>query len=279
MRTIDTKEIENAVYRLAIKACTGITEPCKKALIKAREVETSPACAFALDTVLKNGEIANSLQMPVCQDTGLACVLLEIGQNVSLIGAPLSDAVNNGVRRAYKDGSFRFSVCDPLTRVNTGDNTPAVIHTEIVNGDRVNITFLPKGFGSENMSRIFMLTPKNGVNGVIDAVVETVRLAGSKPCPPVMVGVGIGGSFDLAAFLSKKALAREVGTHNQREDVAEIERVALDRINNLKIGAQGFGGEVTAVGVNCEIAPTHIAGLPVAVNIQCHCVRVEKESL
>ena len=279
MRTIDTKEIENAVYRLATKACTGITEPCKKALIKAREVETSPACAFALDTVLKNGEIANSLQMPVCQDTGLACVLLEIGQNVSLIGAPLSDAVNEGVRRAYKDGSFRFSVCDPLTRENTGDNTPAVIHTEIVSGDRVNITFLPKGFGSENMSRIFMLTPKNGVNGVIDAVVETVRLAGSKPCPPVMVGVGIGGSFDLAAFVSKKALAREVDTHIQREDVAEIERVALDRINELKIGAQGFGGEVTAIGVNCEIAPTDIAGLPVAVNIQCHCVRVEKESL
>ena len=214
--------------------------------------------------------------MAVCQDTGYAVILAEIGQDVHIEGKLFSAAVNDGVRRAYEDFYFRKSICDPLTRVNTGDNTPAAVHTEIVAGDKISLTFLPKGFGSENMSRIYMLTPAKGVNGVIDAIVETVALAGSKPCPPVYVGVGIGGTFDTSAFLAKKALTREVGSKNPRKDVAEIERAALEKINALGIGPQGFGGKVTAIGVSCEIAPTHIAGLPVAVNIQCHCVRCAK---
>ena len=215
--------------------------------------------------------------MPVCQDTGLSVVILEIGQQVYLEGKALSEAVNNGVRRAYRDGYFRKSVCDPITRVNTADNTPAVIHTEIVAGDKIKITYMPKGFGSENMSRLFMLKPAQGVDGIINAIVETVKLAGSRPCPPVYVGVGIGGSFDTCAYLAKKALTREIGTRNQRADIAEIEQTALERINALNIGCQGFHGKTTALGVSCEWAATHIAGLPVAVNIQCHCVRCEKE--
>ena len=170
-------------------------------------------------------------------------------------------------------------MCDPLTRVNTADNTPAALHTEIVAGERLRLTFLPKGFGSENMSRLYMLTPSQGVQGVIDSIVETVRLAGSRPCPPVVCGVGIGGTFDTCAFLAKKALTRELGTHNPRADVAAIESEALERINALHIGPQGFGGKVTALGVLCEVAPTHIAGLPVAVNIQCHCMRAARTEL
>lgn len=279
MRIINTKEIENCVYRLALKAGVELTPSCKRALSLARKKETSAACQFALDTLTKNASVAVEEKMPVCQDTGMAVVLLEIGQQVFLEGAPLTDAVNEGVRRAYKDGYFRKSICDPLTRVNTADNTPAVTHIEIVAGDKIKITFLPKGFGSENMSRLYMLTPAKGVNGVIDSIVETVKTAGSRPCPPVYVGVGIGGNFDTCAFLSKKALTREIGSHNAREDVKEIEEEALKRINALHIGCQGFGGDVSALGVSCEIAPTHIAGLPVAVNIQCHCVRCEKEVL
>ena len=276
MRTIKTSVIEDAVYRLALKACREMTEPCAAALIAAEGRET-PICAFALRTVLKNRETAKELGMPVCQDTGYACVISEIGQDVHFEGTAFGAAVNEGVRRAYRDGGFRFSVCDPLSRENTGDNTPAFIHTEIVPGDRVKLTFLPKGFGSENVSRIFMLAPKSGVEGIVDAVVETVRLAGSRPCPPVLVGVGVGGTFDSCAFLSKKALCRPVGEHSKRAEAETIEKECLRRINELGIGAQGFGGNVTAIGVNCEVAPTHIAGLPVAVNIQCHCVRVESE--
>lgn len=209
----------------------------------------------------------------------MSVVFLELGQDVTLTGKPLQTAVNDGVRRAYADGNFRKSICDPLTRVNTGDNTPAHIHTEIVEGNQIKVTFLPKGFGSENMSRLYMLTPAEGKNGILNAIVSTVKEAGSRPCPPVYVGVGIGGAFDSCAMLAKKALLRDVGSVNARSDVAAIEREALERINSLGIGAQGFGGKITALGVSCEIAPTHIAGLPVAVNIQCHCVRCEKEVL
>ena len=209
----------------------------------------------------------------------MAVVLLELGQDVHLTGAPLAAAVDDGVRRAYADGCFRKSICDPLTRVNTGDNTPAHLHVEMTVGEQVRITFLPKGFGSENMSRLYMLTPAEGRAGIVNSIVETVRIAGSRPCPPVYVGVGIGGAFDSCALLAKKALTREAGSSHPREDVAAIEREALEKINALRIGAQGFGGEVTALGVACEIAPTHIAGLPVAVNIQCHCIRCEKETL
>ncbi len=278
MRTVNTQEIADCVYSLARKAGLTLTDGCRTALERAADKETG-AAKFALDTVLENEKIAQREKMPVCQDTGMAVVLLEIGQEVVLGGAPLSAAVNDGVRRAYEDGYFRKSICDPLTRVNTGDNTPAHLHVEIIAGDKINVTFLPKGFGSENMSRIYMLTPAEGREGIINAVVDTVKIAGARPCPPVYIGVGIGGAFDSCALLAKKALTREVGTHHSRADVAEIEKEALARVNELGIGAQGFGGTTTAIGVACEIAPTHIAGLPVAVNIQCHCVRLGKATL
>lgn len=276
MRIVASKEIEDAVYNLAKEACLNLIPSCKAALERAEKAESGEGAKFALSAILDNAEVAAKENMAVCQDTGYAVILAEIGQDVHIEGKLFSAAVDDGVRRAYEDFYFRKSICDPLTRVNTGDNTPAAVHTEIVAGDKISLTFLPKGFGSENMSRIYMLTPAKGVNGVIDAIVETVALAGSKPCPPVYVGVGIGGTFDTSAFLAKKALTREVGSKNPRKDVAEIERAALEKINALGIGPQGFGGKVTAIGVSCEIAPTHIAGLPVAVNIQCHCVRCAK---
>ena len=278
MRIVNTNTVSDCVCRLAKKAGLTLTDACRDALLSAFQKENG-AAAFALDSILENEKIAQSEKMPVCQDTGMAVVLLEIGQEVHFEGAPLFDAVNEGVRRAYREGNFRKSICDPLTREKTGDNTPAHLHCEIVEGDKIKVPFLPKGFGSENMSRLYMLTPAEGKDGIVKAIVETVRLAGSRPCPPVYVGVGIGGSFDGCALLAKKALTREVGSRHSRADVAQIEQEALDKINALKIGAQGFGGNVTALGVSCEIAPTHIAGLPVAVNIQCHCIRCEKEIL
>ena len=279
MRKINTALIGQKVYEMALKAGVNLTPACKAALLKARDKESGAAAKFALETLIENSETAAKENMPVCQDTGMAVVYLEIGQDVFLEGELLSNAVNEGVKKAYADGYFRKSVCDPLTRKNTGDNTPAVIHTEIVAGDKISITFMPKGFGSENMSRLFMLKPAQGIEGVIDAVVETVNLAGSRPCPPVCVGVGIGGTFDTCAWFAKKALMRDVGVPNINPSVADIEKAALQRINNLNIGCQGFHGETTALGVACEVAPTHIAGLPVAVNIQCHCVRCAKEVL
>ncbi|MCM1438200.1 MAG: fumarate hydratase [Roseburia sp.] len=279
MRKIDTKEIADKIYALALKAGVTLTDDCKAALNKAAENEDAGAAKFALETLISNYKTAESDSLPVCQDTGMAVVLLEIGQDVCLTGAPLDEAVNGAVRAAYKDGYFRKSVCDPITRENTGDNTPAVIHTHICGGEQVKITFLPKGFGSENMSAMYMLKPAQGVDGIIDAIVDTVKKAGSRPCPPVYVGVGIGGSFDTCAYLAKKALTREIGSHSDRADIAEIERVALEKINALNIGCQGFHGKTTALGVSCEWAYTHIAGLPVAVNIQCHCVRCEKAEI
>ena len=264
------------MYELALKACRSLTPSCLEALSKAYETESGEASSFALKTILDNCAIAERLELPLCQDTGIAVVIMEIGQEVYLEGESLASAVNAGVRRAYAEGYFRNSICDPITRVNTSDNTPAVLHTEVVEGDNIKITFLPKGFGSENMSKIYMLTPSQGVEGIIDAIVETVKVAGSRPCPPVYVGVGIGGSFDMCAYLSKKALTRDIGINNERKDIAEIENEALRQINELNIGCQGFHGKITALGVSCEWAPTHIAGLPVAVNIQCHCVRCEK---
>lgn len=279
MRKINTSLIEDKIYNMALRAGVNVTRSCEEALVRARDKESGEAAKFALETLIENARVAKAENMPVCQDTGLAVVILEIGQEVFLEGKSLKEAVNGGVRRAYADGYFRKSVCDPITRSNTGDNTPAVIHTEIVDGDKINITFMPKGFGSENMSRLYMLKPAQGIEAAIDAVVETVRLAGSRPCPPVFVGVGIGGTFDTCAFLAKKALTRDVGVPNADPAVAEIERKALQKINGLNIGCQGFHGQTTALGVACETAPTHIAGLPVAVNIQCHCVRCEKEVL
>lgn len=279
MRKIDTAEIENAVYRAALHAGVNLTSSCRQALKSACAAEDDGAAKFALGELIKNSEVAREKSMPVCQDTGMAVVMLEIGKEVFLTGKPLAEAVNDGVRRAYADGYFRKSVCDPITRRNTADNTPAAIHTELVAGDKVKLTFMPKGFGSENMSALYMLKPAQGVEGIINAIVETVKKAGSRPCPPVYVGVGIGGTFDGCAYLAKKALTRDIGTHSDREDIAAIEDEALRRINALNIGCQGFHGKTTALGVSCELAPTHIAGLPVAVNIQCHCVRCVKEEI
>lgn len=279
MRQLDTKQIADVIYSLALKAGVNLTPSCQSALNSAYENESEGAAKFALKTLIDNYNVAQENGLPVCQDTGMAVVILEIGQEVFLTGELLEDAVNDAIRRAYKDGYFRKSVCDPITRNNTGDNTPAALHTHICPGDKVKITLLPKGFGSENMSAMYMLKPSQGVNGIIDAIVETVKKAGSRPCPPVYIGVGIGGSFDTCAYLAKKALTRDVGTHNQRADIAEIERVALDKVNALGIGCQGFHGKTTALGVSCEWAYTHIAGLPVAVNIQCHCIRCEKAEL
>lgn len=279
MRNLDTVLIENAVYKAALHAGVNLTSSCKSALCSAYKSEREGAAKFALGELIKNSEVAKEMGMPVCQDTGMGVVILEIGSEVCLTGKPVFEAVNDGVRRAYADGYFRKSVCDPITRKNTGDNTPAALHTEIVAGDKVKLTFMPKGFGSENMSALYMLKPAQGVEGITDAIVATVKNAGSRPCPPVYVGVGIGGTFDGCAYLAKKALTRDIGTHSDREDIAAIEREALKRINGLDIGCQGFHGKTTALGVSCEWAPTHIAGLPVAVNIQCHCVRCVKAEL
>ena len=279
MRNLDTVLIENAVYKAALHAGVNLTSSCKSALCSAYKSEREGAAKFALGELIKNSEVAKKMGMPVCQDTGMAVVILEIGSEVCLTGKPIYEGVNDGVRRAYADGYFRKSVCDPITRKNTGDNTPAALHTEIVAGDKVKLTFMPKGFGSENMSALYMLKPAQGVEGITDAIVATVKNAGSRPCPPVYVGVGIGGTFDGCAYLAKKALTRDIGTHSDREDIAAIEREALKRINGLDIGCQGFHGKTTALGVSCEWAPTHIAGLPVAVNIQCHCVRCVKETI
>ncbi len=276
MRKLNTQIIEDKIYEAALKAGINLTDDCVSALKQAKNTESNESSKFALDMLIKNGETAKNCAMPVCQDTGMAVIFLEIGQQVFLEGKLLSDAVNDGVRRAYTDGYFRKSVCDPISRVNTADNTPAVIHTEIVAGDKIKITYMPKGFGSENMSRLYMLKPSQGVEGITDAITETVKLAGSRPCPPVYVGVGIGGTFDSCALLAKKALTRKIGKPNERAEIAEIEFEALKKINALDIGCQGFHGNVTALGVSCEWTHTHIAGLPVAVNIQCHCIRHEE---
>lgn len=279
MRTIDTSLIAQTVYQLALLAGKNLTQQAASALSAAAAKERNQNARFALSTYVQNAQIARETGLPVCQDTGMCVVFLEIGQDVKLAGEFLGDAVNGAVARAYQNGYFRKSVCDPLTRQNTGDNTPAVLHVEIVKGDKVKITVLPKGFGSENMSKLYMLTPSKGTEGIIQAVVDTVKAAGANPCPPVYVGVGIGGTFDGAALLSKKALLRPVGSTSPREDVASIETECLNRINALGIGAQGFGGDVTALGVSVETGATHIAGLPVAVNIQCHCVRAQSQTL
>ncbi|OGP69578.1 MAG: fumarate hydratase, partial [Deltaproteobacteria bacterium RBG_13_60_28] len=217
-------------------------------------------------------------QIPLCQDCGLAVVFVELGQEVQITGGDFEQAIQEGVRQGYGEGFLRKSLCHPLTRANTGDNTPAVIHTEIVPGDRLKITVVPKGGGSENMSRVFMLKPAEGVDGIIDRVVTTVREAGANPCPPIIVGVGIGGTFERAALLAKKALLREVGSPNPKPELAALEKALLQEVNDLGIGPQGLGGRITALAVHVLMQPCHIASLPVAVNIQCHASR-HKEAI
>ena len=277
MREISASLITDAVRRLSIEANCHLSEDIKSALVASRESESWQGACEILDRIIENYEIADSADRPVCQDTGLACVFLKIGQDVHITG-DITEAVNEGVRQGYSEGFLRKSaVRDPLRRVNTGDNTPAMIYFELVPGDKVEITLAPKGFGSENMSKIAMLRPSDGVEGVREFVLRTVEEAGPNPCPPIVVGVGIGGTFDKAAYLAKRALLRPINEENPDPYYASLEAELLEGINSLGIGPQGFGGRTTALGVNIEVMPTHIAGLPVAVNINCHVTRHKTE--
>lgn len=274
MREINVSAVENAVADLCVSANKVLPKTLENRLKLAMRGEESEIAKSVLCDLCDNLVAANELDVPICQDTGMAVVFLEIGQDVHFVGGNLYDAINNGVSKGYTTGLLRKSVVsDPIRQKNTEDNTPAVIHTKIVSGEKVKITVAPKGFGSENMSRVFMLTPADGEAGVISAVLDTVKLAGSKPCPPIVVGVGIGGDFESCAYLSKLALCRDVDKPNSDEYYADLERRILEEINKLGIGPQGFGGKTTALAVNIETAPTHIAGLPVAVNIGCHVTR------
>ena len=278
IKEIDVKRIESTVARLCIEANKVLPESVVNKICAACKTETNALGKEIICDLERNIVAAKELDIPVCQDTGMAVVFLEIGQDVHLVGGSLRDAVNNGVARGYTEGLLRKSVvCDPLNRVNTNDNTPAVLHIELVEGDSVKVTVAPKGFGSENMSKVAMLTPAAGREGVVNAVLDIVKIAGSNPCPPMVIGVGIGGDFEQVAMLSKKALCRELGTHNENPFYAELEKELLDKVNMLDIGPQGFGGKTTALGLNIEYAPTHIAGLPVAVNIGCHVTRHKSE--
>ncbi|MDD6647072.1 MAG: fumarate hydratase [Firmicutes bacterium] len=274
MREIDVRLIEDKIAELCIEANHFLGDDLKSCIGGMLEEESWPVAQEMLRSIQENIEIAEEGVFPLCQDTGMACVFLEIGQDVHLVGGLLEDAVNAGVRRGYGDGYLRKSIVeDPLRRVNTGDNTPAYINTEIVAGDKVKITVAPKGFGSENMSQVKMLPPSAGEKGVKDFVVNVCSQAGANPCPPVVIGVGIGGTFDRAALMAKKALLKPVDMENEDPYYRDMENELLDRINQLGIGPQGFGGRTTALSVKINAAPTHIAGLPVAVNVNCHVSR------
>ena len=273
MREINAEAITEAIAKLAVEANCLLPGDVKRRIEEAREHEPWPTACGILDKIIENYGIAERDLMPICQDTGVCCVFLKIGQDVHIVG-DLRTAVDEGVRRGYCEGYLRKSVvADPLRRVNTGDNTPAMLYTEIVPGDKIELTVAPKGFGSENMSRLAMLKPSDGIEGVKAFILKTVEEAGPNPCPPIVVGVGIGGTFDKAAFLAKKALMRPVNERNADEFYAALEEEMLDKINALGVGPQGFGGRTTALACNIEWYPTHIAGLPVAVNINCHVTR------
>lgn len=274
MREIHISDIVKAVRKLCIDANYYLPGDVKEEIKKYAEEENWPMAKDILYKILKNVDICNNENVPMCQDTGMACVFIKIGQDVHVVGGSIEDAVNEGVRQGYMEGYLRKSiVCDPLNRINTRDNTPAVIYYEIVAGDKFNITVAPKGFGSENMSQIKMLKPADGIEGVKDFIVDVVKEAGANPCPPIVVGVGIGGTFDKAANLAKKALVRPLSLRNKNKFYKDLEEELLVKINSLGIGPQGFGGKTTALAVNIETYPTHIAGLPVAVNINCHVTR------
>lgn len=279
MRNIDAKVIEDTVARLCIEANLRLPPDVINAIERAEKAEPWGGAKRILSLLGDNVRIASEKTLPVCQDTGMACVFVELGQDVHIEG-DFEQAVNNGVRRGYGEGYLRKSVvCDPLRRVNTGDNTPALVTVKLTRGDKMRITVMPKGFGSENMSALKMLKPADGVEGVKSFVLDTVEKAGANPCPPIIVGVGIGGSFDKAACLAKHALLRPVNEPNPDEYYAALERELLDKINALGIGPQGFGGKTTALAVLIEAMPTHVAGLPVAVNISCHATRRASASL
>ena len=272
MRTLQSSEITDAVRELAMSASCDLEPDILDSLLAARDREKSPLAKNGLEILLTNANIASREQIPVCQDTGIGVVFVSVGQEV-IIEGDLEQAIQEGIRAGYEDGYLRKSVCDPVTRKNTGTNVPAVIHFEMVSGDRVRIGFLPKGCGSENMSGLVMLPPSAGMSGVEDYVVQKVKDAGSNPCPPVVVGIGLGGTFEKAALLAKKSLLRPLGNPNPDANVAEFEQKILQRLNKEGQGVMGWGGVNTALAVHMETFPTHIASLPVAVNIQCHAHR------
>ena len=277
-RKIDSKLITETVKKLFIEANINLGQDVICSLQDALAREESPLGRQVLEKIINNAEIARREKMPICQDTGLAVLFIEIGQDVHIIGGDLRAAIEEGVRQAYQDGFLRKSVCDPLTRKNTQDNTPAIIHIDIVPGDRLKIIAMPKGGGSENMSAAQMLTPAAGSEGIKNFVVEKVKQAGANPCPPIIVGVGIGGSLEEACVLAKKALLRPVGeANNNDEHLAQMEKELLNSINKLGIGPGGLGGRISALAVHIEMLPCHIASLPVAVNIQCHVARHKEE--
>lgn len=274
MREIHVDEITRAVRAMVMEACVDLGPDMVRALERARRTEKSPLGLAVLDEILANAELARRERIPMCQDTGSAVFFVEVGQEVHLVGGLLRGAIDEGVRQGYRDGYLRASiVADPLTRVNTKDNTPAVVHTELVAGDRIRIAFTAKGAGSENMGRMAMLTPADGKAGVTRFVLETIDRAGPNACPPLVVGVGIGGTFDTVAELAKRAIMRDVGTPSPNPEVAAYERELLEAANRLGLGPQGMGGTTTALAVHVETYPCHVASLPVAVNIQCHANR------
>ena len=280
MKEISVKAVIDLVEQLCIKANCFLNKDIEEELSLCLALEESPAGQNVIKTILENSGIAREERSPICQDTGMAVVFIELGMDAHIYGGDLEEAVNEGVRRGYEKGFLRKSVVrDPVDRINTKDNTPAVIHYSVVSGDKVKIIAAPKGFGSENMSALAMLTPADGIEGVKKFVVDTVSIAGANPCPPVIVGVGVGGTMEKCALLSKKALCRPLIEGNKDRFWAGVERKLLEKINRLGIGPAGFGGRITALGVNIETFPTHIAGLPVAVNIGCHVTRHAEGSL
>ncbi len=274
MKTIHSEQIADCVARLCIEACTVLPAQVRRLLTEARQSEPYTPAQESLALICENCKIAEQSQLPICQDTGLTVVFCEVGQDVHIVGGTLEDAVNRGVRKGYADGFLRMSVvADPLNRKNTGDNTPAALHVRLVQGDRLKLTVSPKGFGSENMSRLKMLTPADGIRGIKEFVLDTVKIAGANPCPPVILGVGIGGTFEQVALLAKEALV-ELREGDHPDPAADaLEKELLRLINQTGIGPQGYGGLTTALAVRIKTAPTHIAGLPVAVNVGCHATR------
>ncbi len=273
MKEIDAGEITAKVREMCIDANCNLGEDVVNALRKAKNREESPVGREILDQLLENVRIAREDTTPICQDTGFAVFFVEMGEDVKISGGSLTQAITEGVKQGYQDGYLRKSICHPFTRKNTGDNTPAIIHVELVEGDRLKIIACPKGGGSENMSRVTMLKPSDGIEGIKDFVVNRVKESGANPCPPIVVGVGIGGTFEKAALIAKKALLRTIGSINPDPELAEMEAELLTRINNLGIGPAGLGGRTTALGVQVEMHPCHIASLPLAVNINCHAAR------
>jgi len=273
MREIHVDDIRDNVAQICIEAAYNLSEDVLTAFDRAVETETAPSAREIIELLKENARVAREERIPICQDTGIAVFFVEIGQDLRIKNGFISDAINDGVRKGYKEGYLRKSVVDPLTRRNTGDNTPAIIYTELVPGDKLKISFMPKGAGSENMSMIRMLRPTEGIEGIRNFVLECVQKAGANPCPPVVIGVGIGGSFEKAALLAKKALLRPVGSPNARLELASLEETLLKTVNKTGIGPEGLGGKVTAMAVHVESFPCHIASLPVAVNINCHAAR------